>query len=139
MTHFSWTATADNAASIVEFSAVDGKDLEGSATVKAVTRGTLGADLIAKANTAIGAGTYEIKDGKAVFASLKVGSSLVETPDPVTPGTDPVVPGTDPVTPPTTEPDSPVTGDNAYIVVVALAVVAVIGSACFLTGKKVNE
>ena len=139
VTHFSWTATADNAASIVEFSAVDGKDLEGSATVKAVTRGTLGADLIAKANTAIGAGTYEIKDGKAVFASLKVGSSLVETPDPVTPGTDPVVPGTDPVTPPTTEPDSPVTGDNAYIVVVALAVVAVVGSACFFTGKKVTE
>ena len=67
-----------------------------------------------------------------MFASLKVGSSLVETPDPVTPGTDPV-------TPPTTEPDSPVTGDNAYIVVVALAVVAVVGSACFFTGKKVTE
>ena len=139
VTHFSWTANADNAASVIEFSAVDGKDLEGSATVKAVTRGTLGADLIAKANTAIGAGTYEIKDGKAVFASLKVGSSLVETPDPVTPGTDPVTPGTDPVTPPTTEPDSPVTGDNAYIVVVALAVVAVVGSACFFAGKKVTE
>ena len=137
VTHFSWTGTAENAASIIEFSAVDGKDLEGSATVKAVTRGTLGADLIAKANAAIGAGTFEIKDGKVAFASLKVGSSLVETPDPVTP--DPVTPGTDPVTPPTTEPDSPVTGDNAYIVVVALAVVAVVGSACFFTRKKVTE
>ena len=136
---------ADNVKNNIPIDAVIGKDLAGAvidfegnqrtvdaSNIKAITRGALDADFIAKANAAIGAGTFALKDGKAVFASLKVGSSLVETPDPVTPGTDPV-------TPPTTEPDSPVTGDNAYIVVVALAVVAVVGSACFFTRKKVND
>lgn len=40
---------------------------------------------------------------------------------------------------PETDPDSPVTGDSAYVIVIALAVVAVIGAACFVAGKKVTE
>ena len=100
-------------------------------------RGNLDLSFIASANAAIGSELFALKGDKAGFASLKVGSTL-DAPEPVDPPvTEPEV--TAPVTPPTTEPDSPVTGDNAYIVVVALAVVAVVGSACFFTRKKVND
>ena len=149
----SYANSDSNAANRIPFSFVDGKDLAGAvidfdgnqrtvetSNVKAIIRGAIDADLIAKANAAIGAGTFEIKGGKIAFASLKVGSSLEEAPKPVDPPTtDPVTPGTDPVTPPTTEPDSPVTGDDAHLIVAALVVVAIAGTACFFTGKKARE
>lgn len=56
---------------------------------------------------------------------------------------------TDPVTPPTTdpadtkpaetEPESPVTGDNASAVIIALAIVAIAGTACLFVRKKVTD
>ena len=65
----SWATDEAHARNRVEFSAVDGKNLEGSETVKAITRGELNADFIAKANTAIGSEFFALKDGKVVFAS----------------------------------------------------------------------
>ena len=149
-TLLSWAIADANVRNRIPISAVIGQDLTGAvisfegnertveaSNVKAIMRGNLDLSFIASANAAIGSNLFTLKGDKAGFASLKVGSTL-DAPEPVDPpATEPEV--TDPVTPPTTEPDSPVTGDNAYVVVAALAVVTVIGSACFFTRKKANE
>lgn len=125
-THFSWTATADNAASVIEISAVDGKALEGSETVKAFTRGELNAEFVSAANTAAGSEVFVLDNG-TVSLKEAVGSTLVETPvvDPT-----PV----DPVDP------APVPTGDAIVSVVAVAaisLVAVLGIA--YTSKKEND
>ena len=134
LTHYSWSAT-EGTTSIIEFSAIDGKDL--SDTAKAITRGTV-AEIVEKANAAIGAKTFAVKDGKVVFADA---STEPTTP----PTTEPEVPATEPTTPPTTEPEAPATeptapstGDNAIVIVAAVAMVSILG-VCLIGKKKVTE
>ena len=172
-TLLSWATSDANAQNRVPLSAALGKNLSGAvidfegnqrtiaeSNIKAITRGELNSAMINQANGGAGSVMFALKDGKAVFASAKIGYTAPTVPvdppvtepvdtdpvtppttDPVTPPTtDPVTPPTtDPVTPPTTEPAGPVTGDNAYIVVIALAVVAVAGTACFFVRKKVTD
>ena len=167
-TLLSWAKDEANIRNRVPLSHALGKNLSGAvvdfegnqrtiaeSNIKAITRGELNSAMINQANGGAGSVMFALKDGKAVFASAKVGyTSSTEpvtppttdpvtppTTDPVTPPTtDPVTPPTtDPVTPPTTEPAGPVTGDNAYIVVIALAVAAVAGTACFFVRKKVTD
>ena len=132
----------------------------GDSNVKAITRGELNSTMIYQANSGAGSTLFALEGGKAVFAGAKVGYTAPTTPveppvtdpvdtkpavtDPVTPGTDPLdtkPADTDPVDtkPAVTEPVTPPTGDNAYVVVIALAVVAIAGTACFFVRKKVND
>ncbi len=132
----------------------------GDSNVKAITRGELNSTMIYQANSGAGSTLFALEGGKAVFAGAKVGYTAPTTPveppvtdpvdtkpaetDPVTPGTDPVdtkPADTDPVDtkPAETEPVTPPTGDNAYVVVIALAVVAIAGTACFFARKKVTD
>ena len=110
-THLSWTATEANAASIIELSAALGKNLEGSETVKAITRGELNADFVAKANAAIGAGTFALNGNKVAFAS-SVPSGGGSTP----------------------------TGDvAAYVAVAAVAAVVILGAALVSKKRRIAE
>ena len=110
-THLSWTATEANAASIIELSAALGKNLEGSETVKAITRGELNADFVAKANAAIGAGTFALSGNKVAFAS-SVPSGGGSTP----------------------------TGDvAAYVAVAAVAAVVILSAALVSKKRRIAE
>ena len=114
--YFSYANNDKNAANRFEMSAVLDKNLEGSETVKAFTRGELNADLITKANTAIGSELFALRDGKVVFASIKAGSTLSAGSTPSGGGSTP-------------------TGDTAaYVAVVAVAAVVILGAA--LVSKK---
>ncbi len=142
LTHYSWSAT-EGTTSIIEFSAIDGKDL--SDTAKAITRGTV-AEIVEKANAAIGAKTFAVKDGKVVFADASTEPTTPPVAEPEVPTT------TEPTTPPTTEPEAPTTepeapateptapstGDNAIVIVAAVAIVSVLG-VCLIGKKKVTE
>lgn len=72
------SATSDAAATISLSDVLD-KDL--SETVKAITRGELNADLIAKANTAIGSELFELANGKVKFKTLSVGAGNIAPSD----------------------------------------------------------
>ncbi len=114
--YFSYANNDKNAANRFEMSAVLDKNLEGSETVKAFTRGELNADLITKANTAIGSELFALRDGKVVFASIKAGSTLSAGSTPSGGGSTP-------------------TGDTAaYVAVAAVAAVVILGAA--LVSKK---
>ena len=114
--YFSYANNDNNAANRFNMEAVLDKNLEGSETVKAFTRGELNADLITKANTAIGSELFALKDGKVAFASVKAGSTLSAGSTPSGGGSTP-------------------TGDTAaYVAVAAVAAVAILGTA--LVSKK---
>ena len=131
--NFSFGNGDSNVKNNIPFSAVDGKDLSGAvvnyegndrtigdSNVKAITRGELNAELITKANTAVGSELFALKDGNAAFASVKIGSSLKS-------GTNP---GGGSSTP---------TGDTAaYVAVAAVAAVVILGTA-LVSKKRVTD